>query len=225
MFGIIAKDYDTLNRLLTWTLDTRWRAECAKQCISEGIIVDLCCGTGDLSLQISKRIAPTANVIGLDFSKTMLKKAREKKRRHGTHRNLSIVQADVAHLPFRDESIDCVGASFSVRNLIYKNPQAKAHLKEVCRMLRPNGKFVFVETSQPKHRALRKLYHLYLIKIVPLVGWLVSKSKNPYRYLGMSAANFPPAEEIAGMVMSAGFHKVTFKRLTLGLVALHEGTK
>ncbi len=225
MFNIVAKDYDMLNRLLTWKLDESWRAECAKQCTCQGTIVDLCCGTGDLSLQISKHVASTATVIGLDFSKAMLEKATEKKRKHGANPNLCFVQADVAHLPFKDGSVNCIGASFSVRNLIYKNPQAKAHLKEACRTLRPNGKFVFVETSQPKRRELRKLYHLYLVKIVPLAGWLVSKTKNPYRYLGMSAANFPLAEEIADMLMGAGFHKVTFKRLTLGLVALHEGTK
>ncbi len=225
MFSTVADTYDILNRMITLTLDETWRELCAKQIASNGTIVDLCCGTGALSLHILKNAPSTTQVIGLDFNKAMLGKAVEKKCRSRNRFNLSFIQADAAHLPLRDESIDCVGTSFSFRNLIYKNPKAKASLREVVRALRLGGKFVCVETSQPKNHPLRLLYHLYLTNVVTLAGWLVSKKKSPYRYLGLSAANFPPAEEISRMLLYAGFQKVSFKRLTLGLVALHKGIK
>ena len=225
MFRRVAKNYDMLNRMLTWTLDKAWRETCAKRCTSSDVIVDLCCGTGELSLHISKHVAITSHVVGLDFSKAMLERAINKEHKENGKPNLSFIQADAAHLPLKDESIDCVSISFSFRNLIYKNLQAPAYLKEVVRALRFGGKFVCVETSQPKLHPLRILYHLYLTRIVPLVGWLVSRRKNPYRYLGTSAANFPPAEVVARILFDAGFQEVSFKHLTLGLVALHLGTK
>jgi demethylmenaquinone methyltransferase/2-methoxy-6-polyprenyl-1,4-benzoquinol methylase len=225
MFSSITPTYDSVNCLLTGTLDKMWRSACAKQCAVKGTIVDLCCGTGTLSFNILKNAAPSAHVVGVDFSKEMLGKAVEKKVKSGYKLNLSLIQADAAHLPFRDESIDRTGISFAFRNLIYKNPQANACLIEVNRTLRDGGKFVCVETSQPKPYLVQLLYHLYLRAIVPLVGGLLSRRKNAYRYLGMSATNFPPAEEISRMLLHSGFQNVSLKRLTLGLVALHKGVK
>jgi len=225
MFNSVAKRYDLLNRLLTWTLDETWREICAQQCASHGIIVDLCCGTGNLTSHILKHTAPETIVVGLDFSKAMLARAVNKNHTEPKASYLSFILADAAHLPFKEGSIDCIGISFSFRNLVYKNPQAKASLKEAVRSLRFDGKFVCVETSQPTRRLLKTLYRLYLMKIVPIAGWLVSGRKNAYRYLGMSAANFPSAEEIVIMLKSVGFRKVSFKPLTFGVVALHMGAK
>ncbi len=194
------------------------------------VVVDLCCGTGDLALHISKHVAPEASVLGLDFSKAMLRRAISKKhaerqkRDQFTH-DISFILADAAHLPFKDDSIDRIGISFSFRNLVYRNPKAKTCLREALRTLRPRGKFVCVETSQPRFRPLRFLYHLYLIGVVPLVGWLVAGHKGAYRYLGISAKNFPSAKEIADMLLNAGFRSVSFKHMTFGVVAIHVGVK
>jgi len=226
MFNSVATKYDLLNRLLTWTLDETWRENCAQQCASKGVIVDLCCGTGDLALHILKHVALKTCVVGVDFSKAMLTRAADKNCADSAgKRNVSFILADAANLPFRDGVVDCTGISFSFRNLVYRNPQAKSCLKEALRSLRPGGKFICVETSQPRRQLLRILYHLYLMKTVPLVGWLVSQRKEAYRYLAVSAANFPTAEEIADMLLNMGFLEVSFRRLAFGVIALHVGTK
>jgi len=230
MFANVVEKYDLLNHLLTWGLDELWRKSCAKECASSGIILDLCCGTGDLTLHISEHTSPGTQVLGLDFSRVMLNKAvnkktsqiKSKKAKIGADAyNISFIHADAAHLPFKNECIDRIGISFSFRNLVYRNPIAKACVREVLRVLRPGGKFVCIETSQPRWFPLRTLYQLYLRKVVPLVGGLMSGCKNAYRHLGMSAANFPPAEEIAEMLLSAGFREASFKHMAFGVVAMH----
>jgi demethylmenaquinone methyltransferase/2-methoxy-6-polyprenyl-1,4-benzoquinol methylase len=178
-------------------------------------------------------------VVGLDFNKEMLGKAVEKKSKWQQSFHLSALQhekaidrtdltfilADAAYLPITDGSIDRVGTSFSFRNLIYKNPNAVIYLKEIFRVLQHNGKFVCVETSQPTHPFIRSLFHLYCLRIVPLVGWLISGSRGAYRYLGMSAASFPDAQNIVAMLKKSGFQPAFFKRLSLGIVALYVATK
>ncbi len=240
MFDSVSNTYDLLNRILTWGLDEGWRKICAEECATGTVILDLCCGTGDLALLISRRASPEACIIGLDFSKAMLEKAinkrlaeRQKRKKVNIAldkvdvdpRDIGFILADAAYLPFKDESIDRVGISFSFRNLIYKNPKAELCLRDVLRALRPGGKFVCVETSQPERRSLRVLYHFYLRRVVALIGGYISGRKGAYRYLGTSAANFPTAEEIADRLLSAGFRKVSYKHMTFGAVAIHTSVK
>lgn len=241
MFAGVVETYDLLNSILTLGLDGVWRRTCAKECASGGVVLDLCCGTGDLALHISEYVAPEVHVLGLDFNKAMLSRSMDKRARaerkgrlqagNGQNAvgvdayNVSFILADAAHLPFKDGCIGRIGISFSFRNLIYKNPLAKVYLKEVLRALRPGGKFVCVETNQPRHGLLRILYHLYLRKVVPLIGGLVSGCKGAYHYLGMSAANFPSGEEIREVLLSVGFREVSFRRMALGVVGMHVGTK
>ncbi|NIP66887.1 ubiquinone/menaquinone biosynthesis methyltransferase [Candidatus Bathyarchaeota archaeon] len=241
MFTNVVETYDLINRILTWGLDKVWREACAKECLSSGIVLDLCCGTGDLALYVSKHASPSVSVLGVDFSKAMLYRAvnkRAKAERKESCRikkgqeelgvdtcNVSFILADAGHLPFKNECIDRIAISFSFRNLVYGNPLAKIYLKEVLRTLRPRGRLVCVETSQPRTSPLRFLYHLYLRKVVPLVGGLMSGQKGAYRYLGISAIHFPSGGEIAEMLLSAGFREISFKPMTLGVVGLHVGIK
>jgi demethylmenaquinone methyltransferase/2-methoxy-6-polyprenyl-1,4-benzoquinol methylase len=240
MFAKVVKRYDLLNRILTLGFDLSWRNICASYCTSGKDVLDLCCGTGDLALSISKNTAPGTFVLGLDFSKMMLHRAKIKthlewqrkthnnikqKKRGGINTNVDFFLADASCLPFRNDSINRICISFSFRNLIYKNPQAKLFLMEVLRTLRPQGKFVIVETSQPKSLFIRILFHLYLNIIVPNIGWLISGNKGAYRYLGLSAKNFPSAKKVANLLLTAGFRKVLFKHLTFGIVSLHVGVK
>jgi len=240
MFAAVAKRYDLLNHIITFGLDKVWREACCKKCTSGKVILDLCCGTGDLTIGISKNSASKTFILGLDFSKMMLQQAKTKihseghikshndvqqMKKGGWNSNVNFILADAAQIPFRDNSINRICTSFSFRNLIYGNQKAKLFLLEVLRTLHPQGKFVFVETSQPKSLFLRSLYHVYINKVVPILGWLISKNKGAYNYLGVSAANFPSAEKIADMLLSIGFRNVTFKHMTLGAVALHIGVK
>jgi len=240
MFDSVAREYDLLNSVLTWKLDEVWRGFCARECASGAFIVDLCCGTGNLALHISNYSSSRALVVGLDFSRAMLNRALSKKLKEKRKRrcndirqnkarvnacDINFILADATCLPFRHRCIDRIGVSFSFRNLVYRNPNAMTCLKEIVRVLQPRGKFVCIETSQPRPRLLRILYHLYLRKVVPFVGGLVSRRESAYRYLGVSATNFPAAEEIAYMLSRAGFPEVSFKRMTFGVVALHLGNK
>ena len=187
------------------------------------MIVDLCCGSGDLTKHLLKYAGSNAWVIDIDFTKPMLLRSVSKNRGKGGR--VSFVISDVAHLPFRDGSVDCVGLSFAFRNLTYKNPHAMAYMREIARILNHGGKFVSVESSQPRGGLLLTLYHHYFSMVVPFFGWLVSRQRSPYKYLYLSITNFPSAEAIANMLLKAGFRKVSFKRFNLGTVALHIATK
>lgn len=222
MFDRIVDKYDLVNKVITLGLDSAWRKACARECGSSSLVVDLGCGSGFLSKEVAKA-APSAFVVGVDFSKAMLSKA---KANLGPYlRRVDLVLADAAHLPFREGCFDAVATSFSLRNLLYEGPGGCECLGEVLRVLKARGRFVSMETSQPKHPLLRALYHLYLKVAVPLLGWLISKDKGAYGYLGASAINFPPAEEIKDVLLRVGFRKVFFKHFTLGAVALHVGIK
>lgn len=240
MFDDVVRDYDLCNRVLTWGLDKAWRRFCAAECASGKVVIDLCCGTGDLALSILDSSSFKGFVGGLDFSKAMLKKARRKNalekrkkgqisakhnERKGSTGTLSFILGDVAYLPLRDKSVDRIGISFALRNLVFKNPKSNTYLKEIVRVLEPRGEFVCVETSQPESLLLRNIYHLYLRKVVPFIGGLISRHKGAYQYLAVSAANFLRAEAVAELLLNAGFREVSFRHVTFGIVALHVGAK
>jgi demethylmenaquinone methyltransferase/2-methoxy-6-polyprenyl-1,4-benzoquinol methylase len=239
MFSGVADTYDLVNRVLTLGFDERWREACARESGSERFVVDLCCGTGALSLKLLRNLGSESCLMGLDFNKQMLDRAAKKseylqKRQHRNVHDASngtdvadfiFMVTDAAHLPLRDECIDDISISFSFRNLMYKNPKAITYLREATRTLKNNGKFVCVETSQPKSRLVRAFFRFYCLKIVPLVGGLVSGRKAAYKYLGKSAADFPFPQEIVAMLKKAGLRKVTFKPLSLGIIALYVAKK
>ncbi len=238
MFTEISCKYDLFNKTLTFGLDKVWREKCARECAMGKVVLDLCCGTGDLSLDIVKHLSSEASVIGLDFTRNMLDRAIQK--RDSKERKLSsnldfaesrtkpaptFILADAAHLPFKDNSFNAIGISFSFRNLIYRHHNAAAHLTEINRALQHGGTFACIETSQPKCSFLQRLFRLYCTRIVPLLGWLISKKKYAYRYLGLSAANFATAENLTVILSRFGFRNVAFRRFACGAIALHRATR
>ncbi|MDD5323689.1 MAG: class I SAM-dependent methyltransferase, partial [Methylococcales bacterium] len=138
---------------------------------------------------------------------------------------LSFVHGDADNLPFPGTSFDCVGISFAFRNLTYKNPLAQRHIAEVLRVLSPGGRFVIVETSQPKARLIRKLFHLYLSYFVFRVGYLLSGNKLAYHYLAESAARFRTPDELKKILIEAGFRQVSFRPLFFGTVGISVALK
>jgi demethylmenaquinone methyltransferase/2-methoxy-6-polyprenyl-1,4-benzoquinol methylase len=148
----------------------------------------------------------------------MLEAARAKARRAKVE--IALVRANAAHLPLRPGLLDAIGSSFALRNLTYRNPGADRHLSEACRALRPGGRWVMVETSQPPGTLVGRAFHSY-VRMVPLLGGLVSANRGAYRYLASSALGFFTAEEVSRLLLEAGFQEVTFRRLMWGAIAIH----
>jgi demethylmenaquinone methyltransferase/2-methoxy-6-polyprenyl-1,4-benzoquinol methylase len=227
MFSTVAETYDLCNKVLSLGLDKRWRNACAKQPNNGPLIVDLCCGTGDLTFNLLKNLQQNSFLLSIDFSREMLSKAlaKKSKNQYATKDNFAFVIADAAHLPLKHDSADTIKISMAFRNLIYKNPNAHAYLKEIYRTLKQNGKFATIETSQPKNRLVRRFFRFHCLRIVPLVGGWVSGQKPAYQYLGKSAANFPVPKDVLSMLKETGFTETSFKPLSFGIVGLYMATK
>jgi len=220
MFNQVPRDYDFLNRLLTLRLDEHWRNKATKAILSENPIsvMDLGTGTGDLAIKLAKS-NQNINVTGYDFSSSMLEVARKKANRYALH-NISFIEGDAAEMPFENNKFDIVGISFAFRNITFKNPNTQAYLKEILRILKPGGKFIIVESSQPKNKIIRKLFHAYLHFLVSGLGGKISESKGAYHYLAYSAKNFYSPRELKELLLNHRFDKVEHKPMFLGAAAL-----
>lgn len=225
--------YDRLNRVATLTLDQLWRKLAAKEILKQkpAKVLDLCCGTGDLILAVANNVGTCHGMpllVGADYSRHFLEYAKEKAKRFfaraqndksGTT-NIDFIEADAANLSFDDNTFDVVGMSFAFRNLTYKNPNREKYLSEILRVLKPGGKFILIETSQPANPIIRKLFHLYM-RIIPLIaGTLLGQSKNAYSYFAGSTIDFFKKETAIDILQEAGFTVEKFKPYLFGAVAL-----
>jgi demethylmenaquinone methyltransferase/2-methoxy-6-polyprenyl-1,4-benzoquinol methylase len=221
-FSAIPRHYDRINRLFTWRMDEVWR-KYAVQEISRFRpvkVMDLCTGTGDLAIHISRNSGKDVTITGLDYSVPMLEIAKAKAIRKGQER-IEFIHGDAANVPFSDDHFDAIGIAFAFRNLTYKNPDTTNYLKEIRRVLKPGGCFVIVESSQPKNPLLRRLFGIYANNMVYRLGSILSGNRGAYKYLSTSVIHFFSPVEICEMLISAGFREVTFKRLLGGVAALH----
>jgi demethylmenaquinone methyltransferase/2-methoxy-6-polyprenyl-1,4-benzoquinol methylase len=227
MFMAVPRHYDLINRLFTLGFDERWRHETAQECLKEQPrdILDLCCGTADLALELAGISYGSSRIVGIDFSLPMLEIAREKTESFRLSDRVALVYGDTAALPFPDGQFDCIGISFAFRNLTYKNPRALRYLTEVLRVLRQGGRFIIVESSQPRSRLVRSLFHLYMRGYVSRLGRLLSGNRGAYRYLAESASRFYTVEELRNLMLEVGFSQFSSRRLALGTVAIHVATK
>ena len=211
MFGRIAGRYDLLNHLLSFNLDKRWRARTVKRVADilarkDARVLDLCCGTGDLLLALQG-----PSVLGSDFCHPMLLEARRKSP------GSPLFEADALSLPLRNNSLDLITCAFGFRNLA----NYEKGLEELLRVLKPGGVAAILEFSQPTNRAFGAVYHFFSRRILPLIGGMVSGSRDAYSYLPGSIQKFPGAENLAAQIKGAGFERVEFERMTGGAVALH----
>lgn len=225
MFTDVPPRYDLINRLFTWGMDGKWRRKAVHDCIANRPqrILDLCCGTGDLAVDIARAADNELDITGFDFSEPMLELARLKADAAG--KRIKFINGDAAKLPFPDNYFDSVGISFATRNLTYKNPNASQHLAEVLRVLKPGGRFVSVESSQPRNGIIRGIDHFYLRAFVYRTGWWISGNRAAYNYLTSSASHYYSAEELKNLLLKTGFKDVTFRRLFFGASAIHVAIK
>ncbi|MBM3133522.1 MAG: ubiquinone/menaquinone biosynthesis methyltransferase, partial [Chloroflexi bacterium] len=207
IFTEVPRTYEFLNHSLTFGQDILWRKEVARIVAGGGgkLWLDACSGTGELTVHLSKRASPDAVIITADFSVPMMRKALSRPEAG----RVSFTIADVTRLPFRNESFDAITLSFATRN-IESAGNLDTCLAEFHRVLKPGGRFVMLETSQPKHRPVRWLFHLYVKMTVRPIGQLVSGSSRAYAYLSQSMRAFHSPEELAEIIRTAGFLEVTF---------------
>lgn len=223
MFTAVPPRYDIVNRIITLGLDSRWRRLAAEACLDNNpkTILDLGCGTGDLTINIARAAGKDTEITGIDYSQPMLEKARQKATKAGVAKLVRFTQGDATALPFPDVYFDCVGISFAFRNLTYKNPLAQAHLAEVKRVLKPGGRYVIVESSQPKNPLIRTFFQLYVRGFVAPVGILVSRNPGAYRYLTESITRFYSPSEVRDMLKAAGFRDISYRPLLFGATGIH----
>jgi demethylmenaquinone methyltransferase/2-methoxy-6-polyprenyl-1,4-benzoquinol methylase len=215
MFDRISPAYDRMNRVMSAGMDGLWRAR-AVRCAGlapGGSAIDVCCGTGDLAIALLDAVSTRGRVVGLDFSERMLEAARAKSSQ------VEWVQGDALGLPFGDGEFDAATVGFGVRNL----PDIEAGFREMARVVRAGGRVVCLELTEPP-RLVAPFARLWTDRAVPLLGRLIARETDAYRYLPASVHRFPPADELAAIMRAAGLERVQYKRLSGGAVALHCGT-
>ncbi len=223
LFTEIPGRYELVNGVLTFGLDSLWRRAVAAGAVSAGgaRFLDVCTGTGETALSVARRAGADALVAGADFTTAMMG---EGVRRHGRGRVL-FVAAEARELPFADGAFDVVTVSFATRNLAISREALVEAFREFRRVLRPGGRFLNLETSQPPLGAVRALFHFYARHAVGRIGAFISGSSAGYAYLSNTLQRFYGAEELAAVLREAGYSRVEFRRLSFGVVALHAAVK
>ncbi len=223
MFNSIARRYDLMNTLMTMGLDKSWRKLAVRH--SElrpgGYGLDVCCGTGMLSMEQAVVAGHAGKVIGLDFSENMLAVARENVRDFKYKDAIEFIQGNAMELPFEDNTFDCATVGWGLRNV----PDVLTVVKEMARVVKPGGKVVSLDMAQPTAPVFRQVYWLFFDKVIPSMGKLWAGNKGAYDYLHDSARVFPSQWELAEMFSEAGLVETGYHNLAGGAVALVEGRK
>ena len=230
MFTSIAPRYDLLNHVLSFNVDRLWwrrTAQAFAQILArpDARILDLCCGTGDMTFALRKQAGTTrSQVLGADFSHAMLQRARSKSldriSRNGMPTMPHWIEADALCLPFPDQHFSLVTSAFGFRNLA----DYDAGLREIARVLRPEGECGILDFSEPRG-AIGHLYRLYFKQVLPRVGTMLSGVRGPYAYLPSSVERFPEPQEMLARMRRAGFREATWTPYTFGIAGLYRGKK
>jgi demethylmenaquinone methyltransferase/2-methoxy-6-polyprenyl-1,4-benzoquinol methylase len=221
MFDRIAGIYDRMNRTMTAGLDRGWRERAADRAeVGAGAsALDACCGTGDLALELARRVGPEGRIVGCDFSAPMLELARRKAAEEGLEW-VRFESADALDLPYEDASFDAVTVGFGVRNFA----DLERGLGELARVLRPGGRLVILEITQPRRPPLRWFFSLWFDRAVPALGALAG-DRDAYAYLPESVRRFPGPESLAAMIAGAGLARIRYLILAGGIIAIHSGVR
>ena len=228
MFATIAGRYDLLNHLLSGQMDKRWRRLVARRLrerlqSNEAVVLDVACGTGDLSLEMFETIG--VRVVATDFCRPMLDIAAGKVARAAEAASakvaIPLIEGDALSLPFLDDSFDGVTIAFGLRNLA----NVERGLAEFLRVLKPGASLAVLEFSKPVIPGFSFLFQAYFTKLLPFVGGLISGSRSAYQYLPDSVAKFPDQKGLVTRMQQAGFERVQYLNLTGGIAALHLGTR
>ena len=210
LFDSISPRYDLVNRVMTFGMDVGWRrtAVASLRLPGRSFVADLACGTGDFCRELERR---GYRAVGFDFSHGMLVNART---------DVPLVEADVLQLPIADRGVDGVTCGFALRNVV----SLGGFFRELGRIVRPGGRIVLLDASEPDNRLVRTGHGLYFNRVVPMIGGTLS-NKTAYSYLPKSMAYLPPPVEMLSMLREAGFHDAERRQLSGGITQLFAGTR
>ena len=222
VFDSVADNYDLMNDLMSGGMHRLWKRFTIDQASARrgDFVLDLAGGTGDLARRFARQVGSDGHIVLADINTSMLKEGRRRLTDAGVAGNLSIAQVDAQNLPFETDSFDIITIAFGLRNVTDKD----AALKSMHRVLKPGGKMLILEFSQPVE-ALRPAYDLYSFKVLPTLGKLVAGDEESYRYLAESIRMHPDQDTLIEMMTNAGFDQCRFHNLVGGVVALHIGYK
>ena len=222
MFASIVGRYDLLNRLLSLRRDVYWRrfAVALGQIPRGGDVLDLCAGTGDVALEIVRQ-GSGARVIAVDNCEPMLIRGLHKAKRANAADQVRFAVAPAEELPFADATFDRAFVAFGVRNIADR----RRGLREMARVLKPDGRAIILEFSTPSSPLFGPLYRFYSHRILPWIGGLLSGNRAAYEYLPASVDGFPSPEGLQALMEDAGFIDVSVVHLTFRIVTVHQGRK
>ncbi len=223
VFHSVASKYDIMNDLMSMGVHRIWKRLTIE---SSGVrpgykVLDIAGGTGDLTMQFSKRVGEQGQVILADINSSMLSVGRDRLLDQGYGSNIQFVQANAETLPFPDNYFNCVSIAFGLRNVTDKD---KA-IRSMLRVLKPGGRLLILEFSKPSNELLSKVYDKYSFTALPFMGKLITNDSESYKYLAESIRMHPDQETLKGMMEEAGFVNCRFQNMTGGIVALHTGIK
>ena len=223
VFHSVAGKYDLMNDLMSGGVHRLWkRFTIELSAVRPGHkVLDIAGGTGDLAYKFSKLVGDDGQVILSDINSSMLNVGRDRLIDLGVNQNVQYVQLDAQHIPFDDNSFDCITISFGLRNVTDKD----LALRSILRVLKPGGRLLVLEFSKPKNALLEKVYDQYSFRLLPAIGKLITNDAESYRYLAESIRMHPDQETLKNMMADAGFENVEYHNMTGGIVALHKGIK
>ncbi len=223
VFHSVADQYDVMNDLMSFGIHRLWKRYTIELSgVRRGQrVLDLAGGTGDLARKFAEKVGNEGEVVLADINASMLRVGRERLLNKGITGNTRYAQVDAQHLPFPDDHFDCITIAFGLRNVTDK----ALALRSMLRVLKPGGRLLVLEFSKPVLPGLGKVYDAYSFKLLPLMGKVVAKDADSYRYLAESIRMHPDQESLRSMMVEAGFDQVDYYNLTGGIVALHRGYK
>lgn len=223
VFHSVAAKYDLMNDVMSAGIHRVWkRFTIELSAVRTGqCVLDIAGGTGDLTAKFSTLVGPTGHVVLADINDSMLKVGRDKLINKGLVGNIDYAQASAEHLPFPDNTFDCITIAFGLRNVTDKD-QA---LSSMLRVLKPGGRLLILEFSKPRNALLSKVYDKYSFCVLPAMGKLIANDADSYRYLAESIRMHPDQDTLKEMMEQAGFARCEYYNMTGGIVAVHKGIK
>jgi demethylmenaquinone methyltransferase/2-methoxy-6-polyprenyl-1,4-benzoquinol methylase len=222
-FDRLASKYDAMNTLLSFGIHYLWKRAAVRflDLKAGESVLDVCGGTGDLSILAVKYVGASGKVVLSDINLTMLETGKRKPTRMSARKKILRVQSDAEQMAFKSNSFDTAIVGFGIRNLIH----IESGLQEIHRLLKPGGRFVCLEFSRPTRAWFRRLYDFYSFRVMPFVGFIFMNSREPFTYLPESIRLFPGPDEFSQLLERVGFRKVAYQMLTNGIAAVHRGEK